>query len=142
MSEVRPADPKARKRAVWVLVAVTVLGASVLLMMPRLQTGVEEWLLDADNGLQRARWLIRAMGLTMGLLVLAPAVYCYRFAARIEAAGEFPPPGAKLIREVKILKGDAARGRAWLLRALAIKLAVMALVCAVLVWVFGDLLLR
>jgi hypothetical protein len=143
MGEVRPADPVARRRLLGALLLATLLGAAALAALPSLREAMQVWLLaEGADPLQRGALLLRALGLVLAVSLLAPAVYCYLLAARIDAAGEFPPPDMTLVRDAKVLRGDAARGRAWLLRALAIKLALMALISAVLVWVFADLLVR
>ena len=97
---------------------------------------------EGSDPLQRAIFVLRAMGVLLALLLSLPAVYCWVLALRVDAAGEFPPPGMNLVRETRVVRGDKARGRAWLLRALALKLGLLALVCGILVWSLASTLLR
>lgn len=60
---------------------------------------------------------------------LLPAAYCaYRSARKIQTSGQFPPPGAKVIRDTEILEGGPARRKASYLIAFSIVLVVAAMV--------------
>jgi hypothetical protein len=142
MAEVRPADPVARRQMLVVLLLAVVLGGAMLAAMPMLGDAMQSWLLaEGADPIERGALLLRGLSLALALAALAPAVYCYVIAARIDAAGEFPLPGAKLVRDTPVLRGDAARSRAWMLRAIAIALALLALAGGILVWVLAGTLM-
>lgn len=135
MSELRPADPVARRRALIAFGLVTALALLLALALPALQARLEHWVFaGAVPPAQRLQTLLRVIGVVTGLLLLAPAAYAYLVAARIDAAEAFPPPGMKLVRETRVVRGGAARTRARVLRALAIALAVFGCVAAVVLW--------
>lgn len=141
--ETRTADPAARRRLLIALAVTAMLGAGMLYGWPSVRSATLAWI-NSEGGdpLERATGLLRGLGLFLSVSLLAPAVYCWIVALRIDTSGEFPPPGMKLLRDAKLLRGDAARGRAWLLRAIAIKFALLAVVCGAMVWALAGTLLR
>jgi hypothetical protein len=70
------------------------------------------------------------------------AVYFWRLGSRILTLGEFPPPGALLIRNKKVLVGEQACRMGRLCRALAIVLIVMSTLLPVLLWNLVKAVLR
>jgi MFS family permease len=143
VNDIRPADPGARRRLTVALLIVAAAGAAALYFTPSIGPALLGWInTEGDDPLQRAIFVLRAMGVLLALLLALPAVYCWVLALRVDAAGEFPPPDMKLVRETRVLRGDKARGRAWLLKALAIKFSLLAVVCGILVWSLAETLLR
>jgi len=56
-----------------------------------------------------ARMVLWGSGAALVLPLFAFCAYLWRFASRVHAAGRFPPPGATLIGDVRVLEGRAAR---------------------------------
>ena len=103
------------------MIAVLGLGA-VLWGLPALEEHIRRLALaDAINFLQT---LVAVL-----FVPLLPAAYCtYRFASRIQTSGQFPPPGAKVIRDTEILEAGPARRKASYLMTFSVVLVVAALV--------------
>jgi hypothetical protein len=65
-----------------------------------------------------------------------------RFSVGIQRAGRFPPPGALIIRETRILTGEQARARARVGFILAAIIAAAAIALPVYLWHIASLLTR
>jgi hypothetical protein len=76
---------------------------------------------DAINFLQ-------ALVAVLFVPLLPAAYYTYRFARRIQTSGQFPTPGAKVIRDTEILVGGPARRKASYLIAFSVVLVLAAMV--------------
>ena len=134
--EVQRADPGARRMALGAVAIVVLLGVVLALRAGDLRAMLQTWLRgDPATVLRRARWLAAAAAL---VTVLPPALggaVLWRLAARVRAAGRFPPPGMRVVRDVRVLEGDGARLYAAVCRAGAVVLFVAALAtAAVFVW--------
>ena len=130
---VRKADPAARRRAVWIVVAGACAGALLVFAFETYRAPLGEWML-ADPEPR-----VRLVFLLMALLALAPmaalAAWLWSLGGRIVAAREFPPPGLRVTRDTVLLTGDKAVFRGDLLKALA-------LACGAAGAVLGLLLFR
>jgi hypothetical protein len=68
------------------------------------------------------------------------AVWLVRLSLGIQRAGRFPPPGALIIRETRILTGEQARARARVGFVLAAIVAVAAIALPVYLWNITSLM--
>src|SRR5215470_1926004 len=127
MTEVRRADPAARRTAALVLVAGTCVGALLLVAFTRYRIP-----------------LSKLVFLLVPALLLAPlialAVYLWALGGRVVRAREFPPPGLRVIRDTPIVMGERAVFRGRLLKVLALGCGIASAALAVLFWQFGLLL--
>jgi hypothetical protein len=101
-----PADPSLRRRAVWLLVAVAVLGAWAITVM-------SAQLREVRSLATMERWLWSAVGLASGGSVVF-GVCLARLAQRVFRTGQYPPPGQRVIRDTPVRRDRAARQLAWL----------------------------
>src|SRR4030095_16605742 len=109
MTEVRRADPAARRQAVLLVVFGTVVGALLILGLEHYRTPLRDWLLGEPG--ERARRVKLALSLTATLLstpLVAFAAYLWSLGARVARAGGFPPPGYRVIRDTSVIVGPAA----------------------------------
>jgi hypothetical protein len=141
MTEVRRADPAVRRQAVSLVVFGTVVGALLILGLEHYRTPLRDWLL-AEPG-ERARRVKLALSLPATLLsapLVAFAAYLWSLGARVVRAGEFPPPGYRVIRDTSVIVGPAAvlRGRG--LKAFAVCLGVASALLWLLLWWLGSVL--
>ena len=130
MTEIRRADPVARRRLVLIVACEVVLGALLILALEYSRTIVRD-----PAELARRLWLV--FSLLAVLLVASPiafAVYLWSVGTRILRAGEFPPPGVRVIRDTPILSGAAAVARGRGFKALAAALAVAAAILGIFLW--------
>jgi|SRR5215471_13169770 len=141
MTEVRRADPAARRTAALVLVAGTCVGALLLVAFTRYRIPLSNWVL-AGPGSSALR--VKLVFLLVPALLLAPlialAVYLWALGGRVVRGREFPPPGLRVIRDTPVVTGERAVFRGRLLKVLALSCGIASAALAVLFWQFGLLL--
>jgi hypothetical protein len=138
MTEVRRADPAARRPAVLLVVLGTVVGALLILGFERYRTQLRDWLVSEPGELARRVKLV--FSLTAALLsapLVAFAAYLWSLGAKVVRAGVFPPPGYRVIRDTPVITGPAAESRGRALKALALYLGVASAVLWLLLWWLG-----
>lgn len=122
-TEIQPADPAARRRAVRIGAAVALIGAAaVWLVDRRLERALDPLAAGGDPAAAMATVL--AAGAVLGLGLLAIALWMVAFARRIEQAERFPPPGTRVVQDTAVRHGAAARRLAYGLYAGALVLFV------------------
>jgi hypothetical protein len=121
------ADPEYRRRVLWLYLACVLIGCGLLLWgLPLLQTQRERYV--KARGPAEALRLLQVLVALLFVPGLPMASYLYRFARRIQDSGQFPPPGAKVLRDTHIVEGAAARQRGSRLVVASIVLAVLSVV--------------
>lgn len=135
MNDVEPADPVARRRALWTLGATAVFGAAAIMAFLNARPALQEWL-DQDAAARpgRVRLAVGVLGLALAAPVAAMAVYVWRFGARVRAGERFPPAGTAVVRDTPILRGEAAERRGAALQWLAALVAAAAVTLLGLLW--------
>ena len=133
MTEVRRADPAARRQAVVLVVLGAVVGALLILGFERYRTPLRDWLLSEPGELgYRVRLVFFLSAAVLSAPLVAFAVYLWSLGAKVLRARQFPPPG---YRDTPVIGGQAAvlRGRG--LKVLAVCLALAsALLWLLLLW--------
>ena len=141
MTDMQRADPAARRQAVWLLVAGTVVGALLILAFERYQLPLARWIrADPRDAAHRL-----TLALVAGAIVLsAPAVlfagYLWKLGGRVLRAQQFPPPGYRAIRDTPIVTGPGAALRGQMFRILAVCLGTASLLLWLMLWRFARLL--
>jgi hypothetical protein len=125
-----------RQRALAIVAVGAVLGALVIWGSGELGQHVRE-LADTDRpeAVRIARLVLWLGGAALLLPLFAFSAWLWRFASQVHAAGRFPPPGATLIRDARVLEGRLARVYARVTQALALGLVA----CGIALF---DILLR
>jgi hypothetical protein len=135
MPEVRRADPAARRRAVLAVAAAALVGTALVAGLEHYRTALHDWLVSGpgDRG-RRVTLVLVAIGAALSLPLLAFAAYLWSLGARTVGAGEFPPPGLRVIRDTPVVLGQTAvlRGRA--LMATALVLGAMSALLWLPIW--------
>ena len=111
MTEVRRADPAARRTAALVLVAGTRAGALLLVAFTRYRVALSDWVLalaDPGSTAQRVKLVLLLPAAVLLAPLLALAVYLCAVGGRVVRAREFPPPGLRVIRDTPIVTGERA----------------------------------
>jgi hypothetical protein len=135
MTEIRKADPVARRRALWQVVLGAAVGAALILGLERCRAPLRDWLLSEPAELpRRVRLVLFIAGSLVSVPLIALAMYLWAMGARVIRAGEFPPPGYAVIRDTPVLVGTAAVSRGRSLKALALSLAAGAALWWLLLW--------
>src|SRR5262245_12042871 len=102
--EVLHADLRFRRLVVSALIATVGLGGLAL-------WALRAWLTGAAGAPPTASQLLVAfisVAVTSVLTLAALSAYLWRYGARARSASQFPPPGAKVIRDTPVLRGAAA----------------------------------
>jgi hypothetical protein len=140
MTEVRRADPTARRAAALVLVVGTCIGALLLAALTRYRIPLSDWVLaDRAQRIELVFVILTALG---SLPLLGLAVYLWSLGGKVVRAREFPPPGLRVVRDTAIVTGERAVLRGRLLKLLAIVCGTASVVLAGLLWRLELLLNR
>ena len=131
MTEVRRADPAARRQAVRFVILGALVGTVLIVGFERYRTPVHDWLLSKPEELaHRVKLVFLLSAVVLSAPLLAFAVYLWSLGANVLRARQFPPPGYRVMRDTPVIGGRAAvsRGRAFKLLALCLGIA------SVLLW--------
>src|SRR5215467_1950450 len=135
MSDVRRADPTARRAAALVLFVGTCIGVLLLVAFTRYRTPLSDWVLaDPGSSAQRVKLVLLLPAAVLLAPLLALAVYFWALGGRVVRAREFPPSGLRVIRDTPIVTGERAVSRGRLLRVLALGCGIASAALPVLLW--------
>lgn len=119
------ADARLRRQTLIALGLASVLAVVVLVFFQRWLTGIGT-IDGTDLLILRLRQMI-GIGLTGSAICLALlAWYAVHQASRVKAAGQWPTPGARVIRDTPIRRGAAAKQAMQLFQATALVLLILA----------------
>jgi len=136
MAEIHRADPGARKLAVGCIVAISILGATTLLLFEQHRDSLAAWLLK-DHSPFNAKLTAVFLVLVVGLApLLAVASWTLAFGARVIRGNRHPPVDTKVIRDTPVVRGAAARVRGRVYQVLA---ALVLLAAVSSFWVLWKL---
>ena len=135
MAEVQPADPAARRLALTLVVAGFIVATLLLWGLNAGGPAIAEWLKrDPASMVLRGRVLLVSLAVIMAGPPIAAGVYLLRFGMRVVRADRFPPPGARVIQDMLVLTGDAARSRGRIAQGAGLVLVVAGSVMALLLF--------
>ena len=138
--EVRKADSRARRNALWLIVAAAAFGALVLAGV--FGTGREppEWLVQRLSQPDSAQGTLLAVAVIAMLPVFALSCYLFVLGSRAVRTRHFPPPGLPALRNPPTIEGQPAVRRGRMLQAFAVVLIGVAAMVPVLMWQLARLL--
>ncbi|MHC1743223.1 MAG: hypothetical protein AB9873_09365 [Syntrophobacteraceae bacterium] len=140
MNEIRKADSGARRNALLMLIGSCLIGALLLAVFQHYRLPLRDWILaDPTAVAERARLVLLSLTVLISVPLLGFAAYLWSLGGRVQQAGEFPPPGFRVLRDTEVLTGGAAASKARLLRGLALILALASMGMGVLLWRFASL---
>ena len=133
--ETQPADLVARRKAALVasvigLVAMAAIFAATRYLQDIKATSVE----DPGEALARLSTVIKMLAIGTGFALLSVAAWLFRLSWRIYRAERFPPLGMRVIRRTRVVRGEAARVRAFLGFAIAGMIGVLGYAAALMLW--------
>ncbi len=133
--QTQPPDPRARRNAVLLVIMLAVLGTIALIAMERFIDDLRELTReDPYLAIVRVNSAIKLLAVSIGLGLAGFAAWLARLSLQAHRTQRFPPPGTRVIRETRVLTGEAARARARLGFGLAAAVAVAGLGLAVYLW--------
>ena len=107
-TEIQPADPAARARAIWTIVAVTALAGSLVLALQFREEQINDWVAENTQALVQHPGIVFLITFVLMLPLVGAAIYMYRLADRIVRAQRMPPPGQKVIKDTPVITGRKA----------------------------------
>ena len=136
MDEVQKADPRARRRALAMLLVVGGLGAWGLVVG-------DGWLAaqraaDPDDARRALLVVVRWAAVGNAVVMGGFAAYAWRFGRRVRRDGRFPPVGHPVVRDTPILTGAPAHRRGAWAQVAGVALAVLAVASLVVVLVLAG----
>jgi hypothetical protein len=134
VTDVRKADPAARRRAILLVAGGALAGTLLIAAGALFRAPLLEWLQSEP----RLLLLLMAAALSGPLLLLA--AHLWSLGTRVLQARQFPPPGHRVIRDTPVVAGPAAISRGRGLKALALVLGVAAVLLSLLLWRLGALI--
>lgn len=135
MTELRKADPEARRQALLIVVAGALVGVLCLLAIERYRDPLLDWIsAEPAASAQRFRRVLLAAAALLTLPLLGIAAYLWALGRRIEAAAAFPPPGMRVIRDTPVVSGASAVSRGRWLKRLALICVIAALALGWMLW--------
>lgn len=141
MSDIRRADPAARRRAMQTIIVGALIGTLVLVAIERCRIPLGEWLLaDPGTAPQRVKWVLLSLAALVSAPLLAVAVHFWRLGMKVIRAREFPPPGYHVIRDTPIITGTAAASRGRIIQLLGLGCGIGAMVLSLLLWRLASML--
>jgi hypothetical protein len=139
MTQIRKADPAARRAAIWTGVAGAIAAALLLAGLQQYRPALIEWLAaDRAETAVRLQLLFGLLALLLAAPLLGFAAWLWSLGGRAIRTREFPPPGVRVIRETTVACGDAAVSRGRALRAAAVLVVVAAIAACALLWHVGT----
>ena len=140
LTEIRKADPVARRRAVLLVAIAAVVGSLVLAAFEQYRDPLLAWLLSRSAGSHRL-WVAFAVTLaTLCAPLVILAVYLWALGVSVQRARQWPPPGYRVIRDTLVVDGPPADRRGRVLKALAVCLGVGSCVLLLAVWRLAAML--
>lgn len=135
MTEIRKADPAARRQAVLLVIISTLVGTALIFGFEHYRTPLRDWLASEPRDVAHRLTLIFFLAAAvLSAPLFAFAAYLWSLGAKVLCSREFPPPGSRVIRDTPIIEGQAAVLRGRVLRALALGLGAASALLCLLLW--------
>ncbi len=135
LAETQSPDSGARRRVAILVLTITFLGALAIFVttqyIDQTKLLLEE---DPERALRRFGYALRTLAALLALLLFALAGWLYRLSRQARIAQRFPPPGARVLHETRVLRGEEARKRAGLGMIISAVIAMTGVLGASLIW--------
>jgi hypothetical protein len=143
MTDIRRADPIARRRAVRVIIVAAAVGILLIAAFERYRIPLREWIIgEPGEAAQRIQLMFLVLAALLLVPLLAFAAYLWSLGASVIRAREFPPPGHRVVRNTQVITGEAAIARARQLKVFALVCGIACAILAFLLWhlaaLFGN----
>ena len=135
MTDVQKADPAARRHAVQFVVVGAILGALLIVGLERYRAPLLEWFLSEPELLTHRLALVFIFTTVVGSAPLfAFAIYLWSLGSKVTRVQRFPLPEQRVVRDTRIVEGEAAKARGRGFQVLAISLGVAGVMLSYLFW--------
>lgn len=138
LQEIQRANPRARRQALLIVVCGVVFGLILILLAQSYRPALEEWVSQDPHS--RLRFALVAVFVAFVVPLLGLIGYFWRVGDRIVRAERFPAPGATVVRDTVVLRGQSARWRGRLIQFCAAILLLAAACFCILLWRLVSLL--
>ena len=108
MVDIQPADPGARRAAIWIVAVALVAGGCAILLFEYFYVDIQLWLQQNIDYLIRNDHVVFLAALTFAPPLLAVGAYLLVLGSRIVRSQRFPPPNCAVIRDTRVISGPAA----------------------------------
>jgi hypothetical protein len=140
VTHIRKADSLARRFAVVVFIFGALVGVLLLVAFEHYRIPLRDWLAaEPSASAHRVTSVFLMLAALLSTPLLAFAAYLWWLGTKVLRAGEFPPPGHRVIQDTRVIAGDAAMSRGRLLKLVAVCCAISSAVLAVLLWRLGSM---
>ena len=138
MSDIQHADPKVRRKTIIFILVMMVVFALILYWLNSQMESIEEWIAQPGETIARVKLTLSALVAIGAILLCVMAIFTFRFANAVLRSDRYPPPNIKVIRDVRIRQGVAARRIGRLMQSIGVA-ALLLLIAIILV---GSLLIQ
>jgi hypothetical protein len=127
--EVVPGNPRLRSITLLVVAAALAFGfATLRWFLPWLSHALLQARADGRITIPLACYLFLALMLTIGASVIAFGIHVFRFGRRVAAGAMYPPAGARVIWDTRVIRGQLAVATGRIQTVLGVLLVLSALV--------------
>lgn len=130
MSEIHRADPAMRRLTIYAVVIIAAAGTAGFVIFQRWFGNVQA--LPPDEAWTALLGVLTWTCAVMLLMVVATSIYAWHLGSKIKQTRQYPPHGARTIRDTPILEGKNAHSRGNLLQTIGAMLLVLAILLLVL----------
>src|SRR5262249_39849300 len=140
LMEVRRADAAFRRLVFAVLGTSACVAALLIRSVEQYQAPLSAWVrADGAGSTQRIELVVAVFAMLLVAPLVAMAAYLSWLGGCAVRSGEFPPPGARVIRETPIARGTDARSRGRVLQGVGVFLWAASVVIGMLLWRLAGL---
>jgi hypothetical protein len=130
--EIQPADPKARRRALVIVLVIASLGLATVVAVNGFFQELEALArADPERAAQQLVGALKILAAGLALCLLGASGWLCNLSRRTYGSQRFPPPGVAVVRDVRVAIGAKARRRALLGFGLS---GLTALAAAAVLW--------
>lgn len=120
MPEIQRADPQARRKTIILTVVMMVVFVPALYWAYSYIESIEEWIAQPGETIRRAKLILSVLIAFGAILLLVISIFTFGFASAILRSDRYPPPKTKVVKDIRIRRGVAARKIGRLLQALGV----------------------
>jgi hypothetical protein len=120
MPEIQRADPQARRKTIILILVMMVVFFPTLYWANSHIESIEEWVAQPGETIRRAKLILSVLIALGAIFLLAISIFTFGFASAILRSDRFPPPKIKVVKDIRIRRGIAARNIGRLMQALGI----------------------
>lgn len=134
-TEIRKADPAARRQALLFVLLGGIMGGLLIVGFEYYHEPFRDWLLSGQGSLKvRLATVLIMMAMVIAMPLGWFALFLWSLRGKVLEAGEYPPPGCRVIHDTPVFRGRAAASVARVLQALALVLTAAIVLFCFLFW--------